>query len=233
MDEPRDHTFREQWWKQIHDDSDVVEGLLAAASVISHQARKDGTRALISRRRLAEILGVSEATATRRTQKLVKLGYLEVVERGRRRGDGTVTANVYELSQRLTQVSPWESGNFPADGASTAQTEASTAQDSVSTAHPGDKPLSLPSLIPPIVKRTTADAAALRRNHGANDWRAKDRDLFRSVIGTDEVTHDDKSISVDAFYEALRERLDWPGKYLDESTAAASVALIRISRASA
>ena len=63
------------------------------------------------------------------------------------------------------------------------------------------------------MKRTTADAAVVRHK---NDWRAKDRDLFRSVIGTDEVTHDDKSVSVDAFYEALRERLDWPGKYLDE-----------------
>jgi hypothetical protein len=104
MAEPRDITFREQWWEQILDDPEVVEGLLAAALDISTAARRDGTRALMSRRRLAETLGVSEAMAKRRTWRLQKPGYLQLVEQGRWRGDGTVTANVYDLSLRVTQM---------------------------------------------------------------------------------------------------------------------------------
>jgi hypothetical protein len=69
----------------------------------------------MSNRRLAQILKKNERTAQRRTQKLRDLGYLELAERGGHRGDGTIAANVYELSlpyvdepQQLTQVTHGE-----------------------------------------------------------------------------------------------------------------------------
>jgi hypothetical protein len=109
MAEPRDITFREQWWEQILDDPEVVEGLLAAALAISTAARRDGTRALMSRRRLAETLGVSEATAKRRTWRLQKLGYLQLVEQGRWRGDGSwrpLAASMMILKRKTTNHEP-------------------------------------------------------------------------------------------------------------------------------
>lgn len=110
MTEPRDHKFREAWWKQIKRDPnpDIAEGLLATALVISTEARVDGTRALMSNHRLAQILKKNERTARRHTQKLRDLGYLALAERGGRRGDGTITANIYELSLPDTQMSPWD-----------------------------------------------------------------------------------------------------------------------------
>jgi hypothetical protein len=66
--------------------------------------RRDGTRALMSNKLLANKLGVSVATAERRTRELKEFGYLELAEKGGRRGDGTVTANVYDLSQPITQM---------------------------------------------------------------------------------------------------------------------------------
>jgi DNA-binding transcriptional MocR family regulator len=116
MAELRDHKFREHWWRQIENDPnpDIADGLLAAAYAISTQARVDGTRALISHRRLAQILKRSEATAKRRILELRELGYLVLAERGGHRGGGTSKANVYELSlpaastqmdsQQVTQV---------------------------------------------------------------------------------------------------------------------------------
>jgi hypothetical protein len=35
-------------------------------------------------------------------------------------------------------------------------------------------------------------------------------------MAADEVTYNDQSVSVDVVYEALLERIDWPGKYLHE-----------------
>jgi hypothetical protein len=116
MGEPRDHKFREQWWRRIEADPnpDITDTLLAAAYAISTQARTDGTRALISIIRLAQILRKNERTARRRVQKLRDLEYLELVERGGHRGDGTVAANVYSLAlpptgepESDTEMSPW------------------------------------------------------------------------------------------------------------------------------
>jgi len=134
MAEPGDFTYRERWWKQIEDDPnpDITDGLLAAAYAVSTAARRDGTRALMSRRRLAQILRKSEATAKRRIQKLVDLGYLDVVERGGRRGVA-VNANVYDLalSHRLTQMTQWESGNFPANDVPSGQNDVPSGQNDV------------------------------------------------------------------------------------------------------
>jgi hypothetical protein len=156
MAEPGDFTFRERWWEQILDDPEVDERLLAAALVISTEARRDGTRALMSRQRLAAILKKSEATAKRRTQQLRELGYLLLVEQGRRRGDGTVTSNVYDLSLRVTQMTHRDAGNFPADEFSTGQNGVSTGQTVSQRVTQMTHPSSLPPLIPPKVKHPLA-----------------------------------------------------------------------------
>jgi hypothetical protein len=115
-----DITFRERWWKQIQDDPEVTGGLLLVALVFSHVARVDGTRALISNERLAQILGVSDRMVRIHTQKLIKeLSYLSVAERGHWRGDGKAVANVYNLelprnatdSQQETQTSRRDVGS--------------------------------------------------------------------------------------------------------------------------
>jgi DNA-binding transcriptional ArsR family regulator len=175
MAEPRDHKFREQWWRQIESDPnpDIADGLLAAAYAISTNARVDGTRALMSNRRLAQILKKNERTARRHTQKLRDLGYLELAERGGRRGDGTIAANVYELSlpfstghlddpwansqqdtqvsfsedsQQDTWVSPW--GDSQQDK-SASQPDKSASQPDKSASQP-DTQMSTPSLNPSL-----------------------------------------------------------------------------------
>jgi hypothetical protein len=213
MDEPRDHTFREQWWKQILGDPEVGEGLLAAALAISTEVRWDGTRALMSRQRLAENLVVSPATATRRTQELVDLGYLEIVERGGRRGV-IVKANVYDLClpHRRIQVSPWEAGNFPANDVPSAQNDVPSAQNDVPSAHPGDTPHFTSLINSPKVKRPPANAAGGRPRY-KNDWRAKDLELFRAVIAQE---NDELIFIAPRIYEAIAATgKDWPGKYID------------------
>ena len=214
MAEPGDFTFRERWWKRVRADREVVGDLLAAAMVISSEARRDGTRALISHRQLAEDLGVSERMAQRHTKALRDLGYLELVERGGRRGV-TVTANVYDLSQRVTQmtqwdsqhdtqVSPWDAGSLPAD-------DVLTRQNDVPTRHPGVVPHFTSPLYSPQVKRPTASAAGARTYK--NDWRAKDLELFRAVIAQE---NDELIFIAPRIYEAIAATgKDWPGKYID------------------
>ena len=116
MTELRDHKYQEHWEKQIRSDPEVIKDLLGAAFLINTEARRDGTRAVMSHPQLAEYLGVSVSTAQRHIRRLRELGYLDLVERGHRRGDGTVTANVYKLTLRFTvdaqaeaEVDPWAS----------------------------------------------------------------------------------------------------------------------------
>jgi hypothetical protein len=160
MGELRDHKFREQWWRRIEADPnpDITDTLLAAAYAISTQARTDGTRALLSIIRLAQILRKNERTARRRVQKLRELGYLELVERGGHRGDGTVAANIYSLSlpsisnqeidkrdtgepESDTGISPWadsepdtyvSSGDFSQQDTQVSPTEEAQPDKSVS-----------------------------------------------------------------------------------------------------
>jgi hypothetical protein len=213
MAEPGNFTFRERWWEQIENDPEVGEGLLAAALVISHAARRDGTRALMSRRQLAEKLVVSEATAKRRTQRLRELGYLRLVEQGRRRGDGTVTANVYDLSQRVTQMTHRDSAEEGEPEFSTGQTGVSTGQNGASMGHPGDPPLFTPPINSPKVKRPPASAAGGRHTY-KDDWRAKDLERLRAVVAEE----NDMLIFLAAdIYDAVAELgKDWPGLYIAE-----------------
>jgi transcriptional regulator with XRE-family HTH domain len=174
-------TFRERWWKQVRADRDVTEGLLAAALVISTVARRDGTRALISNQQLADDLGVSLPTVQRRTRELRTLGYLEQVERGHRRGDGTLAANVYALSlritkvtardesQHVTQVTARDSTEQQHAEISTHQTGTSTHQMGASTHHPDDAPL----LNPPW--RAANDASASFDAKTFEPWRENDQ----------------------------------------------------------
>jgi hypothetical protein len=166
--------FREVWWKQVLEDPEVTGGLLTVALAISTQARGDGTHAVMSAPRLAKSLQMGESTASRHTKKLREIGYLELAERGHRRGDGTATANVYSLSLPLTQMAHREdvstshpgeilstvSTSHPGEilstvstsqmGVSTSQNGVSTSQMGVSTSHPGESPPSfIPSISPP------------------------------------------------------------------------------------
>jgi hypothetical protein len=131
-------SVREQWQRRIRADAEVGGVLLAVALAIATEARVDGTRALMSNRQLAGECVVSLATVKRHTARLRELGYLQVSEQGRRRGDGTVSANVYELTlpQRLTQMSPREFSTAQ-NGASAAH---SGAQNGASTAHSREPP---------------------------------------------------------------------------------------------
>jgi hypothetical protein len=236
--EPRDIGFRERWWKQILDDPEVDEGLLAAALAISTTARRDGTRALMSRQRLAKIIKKSDATAKRRTWRLRELGYLQLVEQGRRRGDGEVTANVYDLSlrvtqmthrddpQRVTQMTHWE--EF-----STGQNDVSTGQNSVSTGHPDDLPPLNPPLYPPNTW-PTADAASSATPPGEHSKqlardaiapgpatkaaRAKDERLFRQILEVDHLdSNDGRRIPIAELYLDMRWKpIAFPGAYLQK-----------------
>jgi hypothetical protein len=99
---------------------------------------------------------------------LKELGYLEVAERGGHRGDGTAAANVYNLSQPITEMRGSE-GSQPItqmmdrdsqqDTQVTSRDEPSTHQSDVSTHHPGDGPLFNPSFNPNELNCLTADAA--------------------------------------------------------------------------
>jgi hypothetical protein len=163
-------TFRQVWWRQVRADPDVFGPLLTVALAVSTEAWPDGTQAVMSAPRLAKDLKMGESTARRHLTKLQEMGYLRVTERGHRRGDGSVTANVFELSLPLTQMSdrdvstshpderlsesqpdasePPVSTAHPDERLSESQKEAlavSTAQNDVSTAHPGRAPLPIPS----------------------------------------------------------------------------------------
>lgn len=104
MAEPGNLKFRERWWQQVRNDPRVIKDWLAVALLISTEARRDGTRALMSQEQLAEDLGVSVPTVERRIRELKEFGYLEVAERGGRRGDGKAMANKYNLSLPITQM---------------------------------------------------------------------------------------------------------------------------------
>ena len=138
MTELRDHKYQEQWEKQIRGDPEVLKDLLGVALLINTEARRDGTRAVMSHPQLAQYLGISVSTAQRHIRRLRELGYLDLVERGHRRGDGTVTANVYRLTLRFTadaeaEVEPWTS---PIDDS--LQVTQMTDRDPISTGHPDD-----------------------------------------------------------------------------------------------
>ena len=138
MIELRDHKYQEQWEKQIRGDPEVLKDLLGVALLINTEARRDGTRAVMSHPQLAQYLGISVSTAQRHIRRLRELGYLDLVERGHRRGDGTVTANVYRLTLRFTadaeaEVEPWTS---PIDDS--LQVTQMTDRDPISTGHPDD-----------------------------------------------------------------------------------------------
>jgi hypothetical protein len=159
---PRDKTFRERWLDQVESDPDLKEGLRLTAYAIARRARwQDGTRALMSNRQLGQILRKGDATVRRRTDELQERGYLERVERGGRRGDGTITANVYDLtqpdSQPLTQMSgwddPWDEPQpltqvSDRDQSQPLKNASQPLKNDVSTAHPDERPLVVPSLYP-------------------------------------------------------------------------------------
>jgi DNA-binding transcriptional regulator YhcF (GntR family) len=229
MAEPGNFKYRERWQQQIEDDPKVTEGLLAAALVVSHAARRDGTRALMSNRQLAQKLGVSLATAERRTRELRELGYLEVVEKGGRRGNDTITANVYDLSQPLTQMMD-SGGSQPLTHMrdrdaqmteiSTPQTHASIPQTGASTPHPDEGPPFNPSSIPNGMECISADATMPNRNTKKPfpDWRAEDEDLFLEIMEVDHVTYEGHRHTIDALYQGLRNgfNIQWPGRYCQE-----------------
>jgi biotin operon repressor len=250
MAEPGNFKFRERWQKQVRKDPQVIKDLLAIALLISTEARGDGTRALMSQQQLAEDLGVSESTAKRRIKKLQELGYLEVVERGGRRGDGTTTANVYELflpmtqmmdsdqSQQVTQMTSRNESQQvtqmtyrepPHTQISTGQTDASTGQNGVSTGHSGDPPPIFPSFNPNELNCLTADAARANGNtkEPFTDWRAEDEEIFRKVMFIDHVTYEGHQYTTDQVYKGLRDgfNIRWPGRYLQEIEAHSEAAI--------
>jgi hypothetical protein len=235
MAKPGDMTYREKWWKQIIADPEVVGSVLASALAISTEARRDGTQALMSNQRLAEILRKDERMVSRYTRQLRDLGYLKLVERGHRRGDGTLAANVYELflpdtqmssrdeSQQDTQMSSRDSVEQQHTEFSTGQNGASTGQNGASTGHPDVYPLLNPSSFPNGMECTDAnasDADALKPN-GNNkqpftDWRAEDEDLFRELMEVEHVTQRGQRYTIDGLYEAMRKKAHWPGRYFQE-----------------
>jgi hypothetical protein len=158
---------------------------------------------------------------------LRELGYLEQVERGHRRGDGTLAANVYELSLRVTQVTSRDESQqvtqvTASDAAETLRTEfstrhtgTSTPQMGASTPHPGDAP----SLIPPLFPLECTERRfriVRRKTKTFEDWREHDRELFREVIYVDHVTQCGQRYTIDGLYEAMRRKADGPGRYFQE-----------------
>jgi hypothetical protein len=232
---------RERWWKQILADPDVDEGLLAIALAISTKARwQDGTRALMSNRELAQILQKSDATVRRRTWQLQELGYLVRVERGGRRSDTKLAANVYDLSQpesptahpdeRLGE-SPTAHGESP-----TAQNGAPTAHGKAPTAHPDERTLVVPSIFPSpaaspagkagpdhgdpappakVSKQRARDAVATDPKTTAA--RRRDERLFARILEVDYLRLDGRRIRIAGLYFEMRQKdIEWPGRYLEK-----------------
>jgi len=94
-DDSRDHKFQERWEKQIRSDPEVIKDLLGAAFLINTEARRDGTRAVMSHPQLAEYLGVSVSTAQRHIRRLRELGYFGIG------GAGSPTWRRHSHGQRL------------------------------------------------------------------------------------------------------------------------------------
>src|SRR5690242_10036873 len=92
----RTNRFREAWSRSLGD-ARLPADLDRLALVIALAARADGTRAVASNQWLADRLGISISTAQRRVKALKDAGWIDRTEIGRRRGDGSTTANVYEL----------------------------------------------------------------------------------------------------------------------------------------
>lgn len=146
---------RREWERAIRDAPDIAGELLLVALVIATEARPDGKGAVMSMKALASSTGRSESTVKRRVRNLIAAGWLELTERGGRRGNGAVEANTYGLStpvdnerQQVTQVTPGEPF-------STGQ---ETTSQALSTGHLGDPPLG--NEVPPTRARPRARARA-------------------------------------------------------------------------
>jgi hypothetical protein len=92
----RTNRWRETWYRRL-DAAALRPDLDRLALVVASRSRADGTRAVAGHRWLANRLDWSESTVKRRLAELASSGWVERTESGRRRGDGTVTANVYRL----------------------------------------------------------------------------------------------------------------------------------------
>jgi DNA-binding transcriptional ArsR family regulator len=188
MAELRDHKYQEQWEKQIRSDPEVLKDLLGAAFLINTEARRDGTRAVMSHPQLAEYLGVSVSTAQRHIRRLRELGYLELVERGHRRGDGTVTANVYKLTLRFTvdapaeaEVDPWAS---PMDDS--LQVTQMTDRDPLSAGHLGDL---LSEVSTGQIEVSTGQNEVSTGQNEVSTGHPGDRPLFNPSLNPSQIPH--------------------------------------------
>jgi hypothetical protein len=136
------------WWRAIRDDPGITGDALLVALLISTTARSDGTRAVMSNQALVDDTGLSLATVKRRVREVREAGWLVLVERGRRLGNGSTTANAYALTHPVDNpVSTGHPGDLFKQG-STAHTRQVQAG---STAHPGE-PL-LGDYVPPVRAR--------------------------------------------------------------------------------
>jgi DNA-binding transcriptional regulator YhcF (GntR family) len=95
--------FRDEWVAAyIADASEKPTTRQSARAIVAGwvalSSRPDGTRALLSTLDMARIGGLSRWTIMRAVKELKEQGWLAVTERGHRRGDGSVTATVYELA---------------------------------------------------------------------------------------------------------------------------------------
>jgi Crp-like helix-turn-helix domain len=191
-DDFREHKFQERWEKQIRSDPEVIKDLLGAAFLINTEARRDGTRAVMSHPQLAEYLGVSVSTAQRHIRRLRELGYLELVERGHRRGDGTVTANVYRLTLRFTvdapaeaeaEVEPWA-----APSNDSQQVTQVTDRQPLSTGHPDDL---LSGVSTGQNKVSTGQNGVSTGQNGVSTGHPGDRPLFNPSFNPSQIHHVD------------------------------------------
>jgi biotin operon repressor len=235
---PRDRTFREQWWKQIRSDPRLRKDLLTVALIISTEARwQDGTHALISQKQIAADLGKSVPMIERHIRTLRELGYLKVAQKGGYRGDGSAAANVYDLSQPITQMMGGEAASTHQIDASTHQIDASTHHFGVSTHHPDDGPLSYSLSLPlsdslrpgeagpghedPAPPATTSRQRARQAiaPHPMSKT-AKDERLFAQILEVDQLNLDGRRIDIAELYLTMRSRHIWfPGSYLEKISA--------------
>ena len=128
-------SVRTRWRWRVRADDDIGGDLLAVALVIADEAHADGTHALMSHQQLAAEVRVSERTAKRHTMRLRDRGYLQLSERGHRRGDGTTAANVYALTLPAPQSDKFVTPREPAQSDELVTLTGDSQSDSGEIAH--------------------------------------------------------------------------------------------------
>lgn len=113
-DAPRIQKFRDTWEQAVRDDAEVGGLLLGVLLTAATYGDRDGSSIRPGLATLARATGLGESTVRRHLTRAVELGWLRLVRRGHRLGDGQAFTSEYRLalpsslpltSEQLSEVS--------------------------------------------------------------------------------------------------------------------------------